>query len=100
MKPLTSPPSLRNFYRRWFFVGHGAQLLAGLIVMLAPLQAQYQPDGSGNPVWNSPDPEPPEGPDTGDADSDSLPNWHESFLGTNLYSPDTDSDLVTDYDEI
>ncbi|RBP38484.1 YD repeat-containing protein, partial [Roseimicrobium gellanilyticum] len=101
MKLSQSPScSLRAFYRRWFVFGHGAQLLAALLCMLGPVQSQYQPDTNGNPVWNSTDPEPSEGPDYSDADSDALQGWYENFLGTNPYSPDTDSDLITDFDEV
>ncbi len=65
----------------------GPQLRAG----------QYQPDGSGNPVWATDldengdpvDVEPPEGADWGNDDPDTLPNWLEDYYGTDRYNPDT-----------
>jgi RHS repeat-associated protein len=92
--------SLRRFYRRWFAVGHAAQLIAAFFCMLSPLGAQYQPNGSGYPFWNSSQPEPPEGPDYNDFDMDLLQAWHEDYLGTNPWNPDTDGDLITDRDEV
>lgn len=44
--------------------------------------------------------EPPGGPDTGDGDYDGLPNWLELYYGTDPYSPDTDTDMASDGDEI
>jgi hypothetical protein len=77
-----------------------ALLFAIFSATLAPLHANYVPDGSGNPVWDSPDPEPPEGPDTSDADGDGLPWWYEVYLGADPGNSDTDYDGLTDGEEV
>jgi len=64
------------------------------------MPAGWEPDASGDPVWNSTEPEPSVGPDWGDSDGDGLPNWFEEWLGTSPGNPDSDYDGISDYDEI
>src|SRR5687767_10088873 len=85
--------------RPWQKVAGIMQVAAMSAWLASPLSAQYVPDGFGYPVWTSPDPEPPEGPDWGDNDSDSLPNWWESYLGSDPYTADTDGDGLSDFTE-
>jgi hypothetical protein len=97
--------SLRRFRQRWSIVGHTAQFLALFLWVAFPLGASWEPDGSGQPVWYedgvpAPENAPSEGPDVADYDGDTLPGWYETYIGTNVYNPDTDGDLVTDADEI
>jgi hypothetical protein len=58
------------------------------------------PDAGGSPVWDASEPEPESGPDLGNDDYDTLPNWYEYYLGTSHINPDSDSDGVTDSDEV
>lgn len=68
---------------------------------MTPAQAWYAPDGNGGAVWNGdPSEEPFEGPDWQDYDYDGLPNWLESYLGTNQWNPDSDYDGIYDGDEV
>lgn len=92
--------SLRHIGKHWNHVGHTLQLLAFLCFIGGhTLQAQYVPDASLQPVWQSADPEPENGPDGGDPDLDGLPNWYELWLGTDPYLYDTDSDGINDGDD-
>jgi hypothetical protein len=65
-----------------------------------PVQAYYHPDTAGNPVWNSADPEPTDGPDLSDHDGDGLPAWQEAYLQTNPTAYDTDLDGINDGTEV
>lgn len=64
------------------------------------LKADYIPDGSLQPVWQSEIPEPASGPDWTDSDLDGLPAWYESWLGTDPALYDTDYDGINDGDEV
>lgn len=64
------------------------------------IQAQYTPDTSNQPIWQSADPEPESGADWSDHDLDGLPAWYESWLGTNPLLYDTDYDGINDGDEV
>ena len=111
---ITAPPpfvgSLKRFGNKWRKFGSCLSFVAMFSFIFGPqLRAgQYQPDGSGNPVWATDldengdpvDVEPPEGADWGNDDPDTLPNWLEDYYGTDRYNPDTDGDGLTDSDEI
>ncbi len=93
--------SLRHIGKHWNHVGHTLQLLAFICFIGGnTLQAHYVPDASLQPVWQSADPEPENGPDGGDPDLDGLPNWYELWLGTDPYLYDTDYDGINDGDEV
>ena len=64
-------------------------------------QARWVPDANGNATWEYEDGNgpPPGGADVGDDDNDMLQNWFEDYLGTDRFSPDSDGDVLTDYEE-
>ena len=114
MKSIPPPPlfvgSLKRFGNKWRKLGSCLSFVAMFSFIFGPqLRAgQYQPDGSGDPVWvtdvdengDPVDVEPTEGADWGHNDPDMLPNWLEDYYGTDRYNPDSDGDGLTDRDEI
>lgn len=67
---------------------------------LAQAYAGYVPDENHNPVWAGADAEPAGGPDWNDDEGDSVPNWMEDYFATATWIADTDSDGLSDWDEI
>lgn len=91
---------LRSLIRRWPKLGHSVQAAALLSFMGSQaLQAHYVPDAHSQPVWQSWEPKPENGPDFNDYDIDGLPTWFENWLGTDPILYDTDYDGINDGDE-
>jgi len=73
-----------------------------MLSLLTPpeARAEYAPDENNNPIWAGADAEPAEGPDWSDDEGDSVPNWLENYFETATWLADTDSDGLSDWDEI
>jgi len=73
-----------------------------MLSLLTPpeTRAEYAPDENNNPIWTGADAEPAEGPDWSDDEGDSVPNWLENYFETATWLADTDSDGLSDWDEI
>lgn len=98
MKQRASINSVMSFVFRsrcWL----GLVMMLGLF-SLAQVHANYVPDENYNPVWAGAETEPAEGPDWNDDEGDSVPNWLEAYFETAAWLADTDSDGLSDYDEI
>jgi hypothetical protein len=83
---------LNHIGKKWFRVGHTLQLVAiAAYIGGNTASANYVPDASNQPVWQSTDEAPENGPDLTDYDTDGLPAWYETWLGTGdqrlLYRP-------------
>jgi len=92
---------LNHIGKKWFRVGHTLQLVAiAAYIGGDTASASYVPDLSNQPVWQSADAEPENGPDSTDYDTDGLPAWYEIWLGTDPISYDTDGDGINDGDEV
>ncbi len=92
---------LRQFRRTWLKKGRTLQL-AALTCLIGgqALQAKYIPDTSLQPVWQSTEEAPESGPDISDFDTDGLPAWYETWLGTDPVLYDSDYDGINDGDEV
>jgi hypothetical protein len=93
--------TLRQFSKKWFKLGHTLQVAAfASFIGSQTTLAQYVPNTSNQPEWQSSDPEPESGADWSDHDLDGLPAWYEAWLGTAPVLYDTDYDGINDGDEV
>lgn len=58
--------------------------------------ADYIPNENFEPVWIGTNEESTDGPDRNDFDGDTLENWLEQFLGTDVWNLDSDGDGMPD----
>jgi hypothetical protein len=92
---------LNHIGNKWFQIGRTLQFIAfAAYIGGNTASASYVPDTSNQPVWQSADAAPENGPDSSDYDTDGLPAWYETWLGSDPISYDTDGDGINDGDEV